>query len=287
MLGRREFVSRCGLAGIGLGLDLLRPRIPSGWPVQASCLRTAADGSIRRVPGKATALYQKTAIIFDGRQEVMVLRSMYEGEGDLFGCFGPTPVDSRIKPVSRDLFDSIDSQIGQASFASLRDNRASLTNVRSEDIYNLELFRSVAEIRGWFDRNGFALSPKVREIVDYYFARRNIFFGALIPYGQACDGTQARVWTPPVQSAFQSDRIWFPMKSSTAGSGDHAFVSFDLLTLGKPLKIPAMYDVVFRGAMEIGHRRYDLTRLEARLTFQQMEEDLEIMVDPRRPSSAW
>ena len=283
-VSRRRFLGGAAIAMSGMLVPRALRNTP-GWPVQSSCLRRRPDGSLVRVPGTAMALYQKAAIIFDGRREVMVLNSMYQGEGDLFGCFGPIPADAQCKPVGWDLFDRLDAATGARSFDAIRQpNATAASKARREEIFNMELLRTIEQIKSWFDRNGFDLSARERQVFDYYLQRKSIFFAALVSYGYPCEGQKVSVWTQPVQSAFASDRVWFPMKSSTTGDGDHAFISFDLLTLGRPQNIPSHYTVTFEGEFELGHRRYHLTRLEARLTMAQMESDLEVPIGARYES---
>jgi hypothetical protein len=256
-----------------------------GWTVQSSCLIQNRDGSWSRKPGTATALFQKSVILFDGKTQTWILNSMYTGEGDLWGCFGPAPRQSRIKPASSSIGEELDRRAGIPSFEMYRFGEGtSYFRARHEEIFNLELMRSMSEIQDWKSRNGFReITEKESEVFEYYFNKDMVFFGALISYGYPCEGQVVNVWTPPVQVTFESDQIWFPMKSSTTGDGTHSFVSMDLLTTQvNPTNMPPRYDIKFEGKFELGYRHYNWTRIEAKLAMEEMEEDLEIPVQPER-----
>ncbi len=284
---RRQFVAALGL--LTSATALMPSPAHAGWPVQSSCLRVRADGTPYRVPGKVASLYQKAAIIFDGKQETMVLNSLYSGEGDLFGCFGPIHAGAETKPTSRALFDELDRQTDMPSFSNARTgDDADRLHARHEDIYNLEILRSMQDIQNWFSRNGFGMTDKKKSVFEYYLDdRKTPFFAALLSYGYPCQGTMVNVWTQPVQSVFPSDHIWFPMKSTTAADGDFSFVSFDLLTKGHPVDIPGHFDTKFKGRFELGHQTYNLTRLEGRLSMKQMDQDLDLKVVESSKLTAW
>ncbi len=275
---RREFLRMAGLAAAGLAVAPAASAL-AGWPVQSSYLVKRPDGTTVRVPGRVMALYQRAVIVWDRGIEQMTLNSLYDGEGDLFGCFGPVAADTQTRPATVALFEQLDRRVGRLSFAEFRSGpNAKYFQAPHEMIYNLELLRSMEEIRRWFKRNGFDMSAQKARVLTYYLDRGRIFFAALLSYEYGYRGGRVSVWTPPVFNRFRSERVWFPMKSTTAGDGTHSFISFDIVTPGRLGAIPPQYGVVFRGTIELDGRRYNLTRLEAKLTMAQMEEDLELQV---------
>lgn len=260
-----------------------------GWPVQSSLLRRNADGTFSRVPGTATSLFVKAVMIYDHDTEVMILNFLYNGEGDLFGCLGPLPSKSRSKPIDLSLHRELDARTGLASFESFRtSDTTTYFKARYQDICNLELLRSMDQIRDWKRRNGFRdLTKKENEVFEYYLSKDMIFFASLVPYGYPFKGRPVNVWTQPVQVTFKSNRIWFPMKSTTTGDGTHSFLSLDILTpSGFEIDPPANFDLKFEGEFELGRRAYKLTRIEAKLTMADMEKDFEERVRACQPCQA-
>ena len=253
-----------------------------GWPVQASLSFESPNGELVRRAGQATTLFQKGAIICDGSQETMVVRFLYTGQGDLFGCVGTVPLSSWIKPTGPDVLDELDYRSGLPSFEMFsREADSSRLSARHQDLYNFELHRSLDEMQSWKERNGFrSVTEKEHEIFEYYLSRNNMFLTSLVPYGyryEAESDRETNVWTRPVQVTFESDRIRYPLLASTVEDGTHTYISLDLLIAdGWPGYLPEGFSVEYEGDFELGFRRYNVTRLEARLPFEDIREDLEI-----------
>ena len=252
-----------------------------GWTVQSSFgSRITLGATVSRQPGRATALFDKSVIIFDGRTETWVLNTMYTGIGDLWGCFGPLPRESRCKPTTRSLVERLDQSVEIPSFDEFRGGENSIYfRSRQTDIYNLEIMRTMGDIQQWKRRNGFRdITEKENAVFHYYFDREMNFFGALLSYGYPSEGDTVSVWTQPVQVTFHSDRIRFPLRSGTTGDGTHSFLSFDLLTSNGWPDVPAKFNVKFEGQFELGRQLYNHVRVEARLTFDQMEDDFDAQI---------
>jgi hypothetical protein len=253
-----------------------------GWPVQSSCSRISADRTVTRTPSTAVTLLQRGTIVFDGRTETMVVHFLYSGHGDLFGCVGTVPSQAYVKPVNRTLFGLLDETAGIEGFASFgkREIEPHL-QARQQDLVNLELQRSIEQMKEWKERNGFRKVTKSEDtIFQHYLKEDMIFLTALVPYGYPCEAARTvNVWTQPVQVTFESNRVLYPLLGSKVEDGTHTYVSLDLLTTeGRPVDIPAPFDVVSEGDAEIGYRRYNHTRIEAKIELEKIEEDLEIAV---------
>jgi hypothetical protein len=250
-----------------------------GWPVQSSFLVSINGGELTRVPGTASSLFQKVAIVFDGNTSTMLARFMYTGHGDLFGCIGTIPVDAQIKPVDASLFSRMDQLSGMSSFAKFR-NEANepYFNARTVELVNFEIQRSMDEMAAWKKRNGFReITDREHEVFQYYLDKGMMFLTALVPYGYAIgDDEQVNVWTQPVQISFKSDRVWYPLRGSTVEDVSHSYISLDLLTPGRPAELPSFFQPNYEGLFELGHRDFTHTRIEADLSVNEMENDIEL-----------
>lgn len=271
---RRQMLA---IGGSAAAAALLPKNLFAGWPVQSSYAIREPGGALIRKPGKAMSLYQRAVIIHDGTTERMVLKSLYTGEGDLFGCFGPVGADTRSRPIDDRLFTRLDSAVQRPAFASLGRAAMRMTPPRHQ-LFNLELLRKMDELRLWFDRNGFEMSPQERALFQEYLDAKRIFFAGLLEYRGYKPGTTVSLWTPTVDNAFSNDRVWYPIRSTTAGDGTHSFISLDVLTRGPLGTLRDYYTVTHRGRTTLDGRSYRVTRIEARLTMEQMQQDLEIDV---------